>query len=161
MLAQRAFAAAMMAALLLAGCAPLSRSVVSLDGAPTDEPARVARLVIDERDPLLLKGLDGRELPVRVPSALFDWIFVVAPGRHVLWLTDVPAGHPLLPQFLRCYVMDATLQAGQTYVLRHDLAGEQAQLRRANTGVLEATGRLVDKPFVVVPECRWDGIKSR
>jgi hypothetical protein len=139
------------------GCAPLSHSIISLDGSGTENLASVAVLISDSRHPLLLHGLDGKSLDtVRVPSALRTWSFVVLPGRHLFWVSSVPYGHPLIPQFVRCYTIDVTLEPANHYILRYDATNEQALLLRQDAREPVAYGHLVDKPLVFERSCRWD-----
>lgn len=139
------------------GCAPLSHSIISLDGSGTESLASVAVLIYDSRYPLLLHGLDGKPLDtVRVPSALRTWSFVVSPGKHLLWVSSVPYGHPLIPQFIRCYTIDVTLEPANCYILLYDAANEQALLLRQGTREPVAYGHLADKPLVFERSCRWD-----
>lgn len=146
----------LLALAVLGACAPLSLSVISLDGSGTDNLSIVARLSADAGHPLILRGIDGHPIAtVRVPSALRNWSFVVAPGKHLLWVSSVPYGHPLFPQFIRCYAIDASLDAGAQYILRFDPADEQALLLRHGSTQAEATGRLVDKPLMLERNCRW------
>jgi hypothetical protein len=146
---------ALLAAAVLPSCAPLTQSIISLDGSGDADPA-AARLHTDANHPLLLHGLDGRPVDfIRVPSALRVWTYVVAPGRHRLWLTSMPFGHPLLPQRIRCYVIDASLEAGVGYVLREDPASKQAQVVRYDTGETVALGHPADQPPVQMRGCQW------
>lgn len=141
---------------VLSGCAPLSRSVVPVDGASPEDIAAVSMLTVDSQHPLLLRGVDERPLPVvRVPSALRTWSFAVSPGRHTLWISTVPYGHPLIPQFIRCYVMDVSLEPGSSYVLRYEPARELALLLRPDDSEPRATGQLVDRPLMLARDCRW------
>lgn len=147
---------AWLASLVLGGCAPLSHSIVSLDGSDTGNLAAVALLSTDSDHPLLLRGVDGQPLgTVRVPNAFRSWSFVLAPGKHLLWVSSVPYGHPLLPQFIRCYAMDVSLEPGSHHVLQYEPTHEEALLRRQGGTQAVATGRLVDKPLMLERNCRW------
>ena len=111
-------------AAILCGCAPLTHSLISLDGSDTESLSAVSVLSLDSQYPLILRGLDGTLLPqVRVSSAFRTWSFVLSPGRHLLWASSVPYGLPLIPQFLRCYAIDVWLEPGSLYILRHDAPG--------------------------------------
>jgi hypothetical protein len=148
--------ALLLASAALAACAPLTHSLVALDDADTGNLAAVAVLDNDEKEPLLVRGIDGRPIDaIRVPSALRDWSFVVTPGPHRLWLSSVPYGHPFVPQFIRCYGMEMSLATGGRYILRHDVEHERALLLRPGKTQPEAVGHLVDKPFVFERACRW------
>lgn len=150
-------AALLLAMLLLAGCAPLTESVVALDGASPGDPASVATLAIDPAHPLLLRGVDGQAVTTsQVPNALRSWSFLLPPGSHRLWLSTVPYGHPLLPQKIGCYVIDARLDAGLRYVLRYDPGAESALLVREGSADPAVGGRLVDRPFVFERACRFE-----
>jgi hypothetical protein len=146
----------MLALAATGGCAALSQSIVSLDGSDTRNLASVSILTADPERPLLLRGIDRHLIsPVRVPSAFRNWLFVVSPGKHVLWVTSVPYGNPLFPQFIRCYVFDVSLDPGSRYILRYDSAQEQTLLLRQGEATPEATGLLVDKPLMLERNCRW------
>jgi len=148
--------AALLASAVLAACAPLTHSIVALDGADTGNLAAVAVLDNDDRRPLLVRGIDGRPIDaIRVPSVFRDWSFVVTPGPHRLWLSSMPHGHPFLPQFIRCYALNATLAPGERYILRDDPEHERALLLRPGSDQPAAIGALVDKPFVLERSCRW------
>lgn len=139
------------------GCAPLTHSHITLDGSATDAPSAAATLSLDPDNPLILRGLDGAPIrPIRVPSALRTWSFSVKPGRHLLWASSVPWGLPLLPQTMRCYAIDVQLEAGTEYVLRHDADRRNALVVRRGATVPEATGRLVDEPWIMERSCRWE-----
>jgi hypothetical protein len=128
-----------------------------LDGSPTETLAAVALLHIDFRSPLLLRGVDGNLLQgVRVPSAFRTWSYVVSPGPHLLWVTNVPFGHPLLPQFIRCFAIEVSLDAGAQYSLRYNPSREEALVLREETKEPIASGRLVDKPLMLERSCRWN-----
>ena len=141
---------------MFGGCASLTHSIVSLDGTSTDNPALVSVLVYDPANPLILHAIDGKPLPVRVPTAFRDWSFVVSPGRHVLWVSGLPFPHPLIPQHRTCYSFDVVLEAGATYILKEDYAKEQAFLILQDRREPAATGRLVDRPWVFERDCRWE-----
>lgn len=139
------------------GCAPLTHSHITLDGSATDAPSAAATLSLDPDNPLILRGLDGAPIrPLRVPSALRTWTFFVKPGRHLLWASSVPWGLPLWPQSMRCYAIDVQLEAGTEYVLRHDADRRHALVVRRGATVPEATGRLVDEPWIMERSCRWE-----
>lgn len=148
--------ALLLASAMLAACAPLTHSIVSLDGADTGDLAAVAVLDNDDRQPLLVRGIDGRPIDaIRVPSVFRDWSFVVKPGPHRLWLSGVPHGHPFVPQFIRCYAMDVVLAPGERYILRDDPWHDRALLLHPGSDQPAAVGALVDKPFVFERSCRW------
>ena len=141
---------------VLNGCAPLSHSIISLDGSGTENLSTVSLLTIDYEHPLLLRGIDEKPVGiVRVPSAFRNWSFVVSPGKHLLWVSSMPYGHPLVPQFIRCFAIDVSLDPGSHYILRYDPTQELALLLRPDSTQPEATGRLVDKPLMLERNCRW------
>jgi hypothetical protein len=145
------------AMVVFGGCAPLTHKIISLDGASAENLDSVALLIPDTRYPLLLRGLDGHPLDtVRVPSALRTWSFVVSPGKHLLWVSSVPYGHPFIPQFIRCYTIDVTLEAAKRYILRYDATSEKALLLHQGDKEPLSYGCLVDKPLVFQRSCRWN-----
>lgn len=148
--------ALLLASAALAACAPLTHSLVSLDGADTSDFAAVSLLDNDASQPLLVRGIDGQPIDaIRVPTVFRDWSFVVAPGMHRLWLSSVPYGHPFVPLFIRCYAMEVSLTPGGRYILRHDVEHDRALLLRPGNDQPAAVGTLVDKPFVFERACRW------
>lgn len=153
----RAFAPfAVAAAILLSACAPLTVATVPLGDAGWHAPARLASLSLDPDHPALLQGFDGALLSAaRVPSAMRTWNFLVPPGEHLLWVSGVPYGNPLLPQRLRCYTLRAEFEAGQRYVLSEDPSARVASLRREGADAPVATSALVDNPLVMERMCKW------
>lgn len=153
-LARRAVPLAVAA--LVAACAPLGEPVVALDGASAADPAAAATLAIDPAHPLLLRGVDGRAVTtLQAPNALRSPLFLLPPGSHRLWASTVPYGHPLLPQSIGCYVVDAPFEAGRHYVLRYDPGSGNAFVDEREGGA-GFVGRLVDRPFVFERSCRWE-----
>lgn len=141
---------------MLAACAPLTHSLVALDGADAGNLAAVAVVDNDAAQPLLVRGIDGQPIDaIRIPSVFRDWSFVVTPGPHRLWLSSVPHGHPFVPQFIRCYAMEVVLAPGERYILRDDPWHDRALLLRPGNDQPAAVGTLVDKPFVFERACRW------
>lgn len=148
--------ALLLASAVLTACAPLTHSIVALDGADTGNLAAVAMLDNDEWQPLLVRGIDGHPIDaIRVPNLFRDWSFVVTPGSHRLWLSSVPHGHPFVPQTIRCYAMEVVLAPGERYILRDDPWHDRALLLRPGSDQPAAVGALVDKPFVFERACRW------
>lgn len=142
------------ATLLSSACTSLAPPV-SLDGSDPRDLARLAVLRPSDAHPLVLRGLDGapldtlRSLRIRTPT------YVVAPGTHTFRAVGAPYPHPLLPQRLRCYVIEVRLEAGQRYVIGEDPEREQAFVAEVASGRRVATGVVVDKPFVFQRDCRW------
>jgi hypothetical protein len=148
--------ALLLASAVLAACAPLTHSLVALDGADTGNLATVSLLDNDASQPLLVRGIDSHPIDaIRIPSVFRDWSFVVKPGPHRLWLSSVPHGHPFVLQSIRCYAMEVVLAPGARYILRDDPWHERALLLRPGNDQPAAVGTLVDKPFVFERACRW------
>jgi hypothetical protein len=138
---------------LACGCAALSSSVIPIDGASPDDSGAVARITLANA---LLRAVDEKLIPgVQVPSALRSYTYVLAPGRHSLWVSSVPHGLPWLPQRISCYVFDVVLAPGSSYVLDVDARTEVAILSGSEPSGSPAIGVLVDKPFVMERSCRW------
>lgn len=142
----------------LGGCTRIPVSFIPLDGAPANDLSQVVQIVQDEDSPVLLRGLDGIPLEfVRVPNDFNKFTYLIKPGRHVLWVTNVPYGHPLIPQKWRCYVVQAPeLAQGTRYRLREDVGEKKALLLRDDTGATVSTGQLVDEPWIFWRGCRWE-----
>jgi hypothetical protein len=101
---------------ILGGCTGLLQTTpVPADLSP-GTAAGAARLTEDGDHPLILRGVDGQIVPFRVyMPALITHHYLLAPGRHLLWvqtLTNVlyPLAIPL--DDIHCYVLEADLAAG-------------------------------------------------
>jgi len=133
-----------LAVISIGGCAPLSHTVVPLDVPMTDDAAQVAVLSDHSRHPVLLRGVDQKPVSaIRIPNAFRDTIYLLSPGLHVLWVSSVPYGHPLLPQTVRCYVLE------------EDPDNEHVRMLREGSELPAASGQLVDKAPVFLRDCRW------
>lgn len=145
-----------LAVISIGGCAPLSHSVVPLDVPMTDDTTQVAVLSDRSRHPLLLRGVDHRPVSaIRLPNAFRDTIYLLSPGPHVLWVSSVPYGHPLLPQTVRCYVLRAHFERGARYVLEEDPDNERVRMLHEGSDLPAASGQRVDKAPVFLRDCRW------
>lgn len=143
-------------AVLAAGCAALSQSVISVDGASPEHPDSTARIAIDTENPVLLRAVDEKYLSgIQVSSRLRSYTYVLRQGTHVLWVTSAPYGLPLVPQRLGCYVIDAEFSAGSSYLLRFDGARRAPVLTHSAGAAPEVAGLLVDEPFVLERGCNW------
>jgi hypothetical protein len=136
----------------LAGCAT-SPSLIPLDGAPADDLSLVAGLR-EDFESLLLRGVDRMPTPIYLPLRT-QVVFLIKPGRRILWAKNVPYPYPLIPQKIRCYVIDAELAAGVLYRLEEDAERKTALLQRDDTRQLVASGPLVDEPWIFAADCRW------
>ena len=141
---------------LVLGCASLSASVISVDGADPADHAHIARIAVNADRPVLLRAVDGQHLSgVHVSSRVRSYTYALRPGSHVLWLSNVPYGIPFLPQHLKCFVMHATLSAGATYELRFDADTQKPVLKHSAADEPDIEGRLVDEPFIFERGCKW------
>ncbi|WP_124962436.1 hypothetical protein [Sulfurisoma sediminicola] len=142
--------------ILAGGCVHAPQSLIALSDSSTDDLSLVARIAEDRERPIVLRGLDGVPLQsLRVPNALGEYAYVVNSGRHVLWLKNMPYAHPLMPQRIRCYKMQADLEKGMRYLLREEADTKRALLLKKETGETVSIGELVDEPLVFVRECKW------
>jgi len=140
----------------LSGCAHMQESLIPLEGAPVDDLSQVAQLSEGSSQPLLLRGLDQTPLDTgRIPSGFSDHVYVLKAGRHTLWVMSMPYGNPLIPQKIRCYVIEAQLAAGMRYRLEEDSVSKEARVLRDDNGERVALGRLADEPWVFSGSCRW------
>ena len=140
----------------LSGCAHVSESFIPLDGPPVNDLSQVAQIVEDADHPVLLRGLDGIPLkPVRVSHDFYKYAYVVQPGHHVFWGMNAPYGHPLVPQRIRCYIIQAEVAQGTRYRLKEDVRLKKPLLLRDDTGETVSIGQLVDEPWVFLRSCRW------
>jgi len=141
---------------LLGGCAHSPPSLIPVNDAPLDDPARVARLNERAKIPLLLRGVDQQPLEsLRTPASWNDYDYVLKAGKHTLWVKSMPYGYPPIPQRIRCYVIEVELVGGMRYRLMEELSPKRALLLRADTGEQVASGPLVDEPWVFSRTCRW------
>jgi hypothetical protein len=149
-------AARLSLALLLGGCAAMSHSIISVEGASAEDHSAVAVVALDTRAPALLRGVDSSLLPgVQVPSTFRSYCYVLPPGEHILWASSVPYGNPLIPQHIRCYVLSASLSAGASYVLSDDQETEAVILSGTGASLSRVVGQLVDRPLMLERSCRW------
>ena len=140
----------------LSGCTHISGSFISLDGSPGNDLSLVAQIVEDADYPVLLRGLDGIPLKsVRVPNDFNKYAYLMKPGHHVFWVMNAPYGHPLVPQKIRCYVIQVELEQSTRYRLKEDSVIKRALLLRDDTGAVVSIGQLVDEPWVFLRSCRW------
>lgn len=143
-------------AFLIAGCAALTQSVISVGGAGAGDGASLARIAIDPDRPVLLRAVDQKMLPgVQVSSRVRAFTYELPAGSHVLWVSSTPYGLPFIPQRLRCYVMQVTLSPGADYDLRFDRASQKPVLSHAASSEPAVEGVLVDEPLVTERACRW------
>lgn len=140
----------------LIGCANISESLVPLDDSPVNDLTHVAKIVEDASYPALLRGVDGSPLKsVRVSNDFYKYAYLIKPGHHVFWLMNAPHGHPLVPQRIRCYVMQVELKQGARYQLKEDAGKKLAFLLADGTDEVLSIGQLVDEPWVFLRSCRW------
>lgn len=138
------------------GCAPLSQSVQSIEGANPVYVESVARIAVDAAHPVLLRAVDEKPLSsVQVSSMLRSFTYVLHPGTHVLWVSSAPYGLPLVPQRIKCYVLTARLTAGSSYTLRFDVPAQVPVLVNAAGSKFEVQGTLVDEPLIMERGCKW------
>jgi hypothetical protein len=142
--------------IVLGGCAVLSPSPISLNGARLDEPSSVARVSIDPAQPVLLRAVDEELLPsIQVSNHLRPLAYVLPPGAHVFWLSELPYGMPILPQHINCFVMQVSLVAGAGYALRLDPGRKLPVLSRTGAAEPDAVGQVVDRPLLLERGCQW------
>jgi hypothetical protein len=136
------------------GCAR-QPTLYPLEGASVDNVAVIARI---REGSLLLRGLDRKALDTsKIPNPFSDFIYAVTPGSHVLWGMNIPGGHLLAPEGLRCYVIpDVNLEAGVIYRLDENKERSLAIIKREDTGAEIATGRIVDRKAAFTEGCKWD-----
>jgi hypothetical protein len=100
--------------------------------------------------------VDEELLPsILVSNHLRSLTYVLHPGRHVLWLSELPYGIPFLPQHINCFVIQVTLAAGSGYDLRLDPKTKLPLLFRTGATEPEAMGEIVDRPFLLERGCQW------
>lgn len=140
----------------LGGCAVSSPSLIPIDGAPAHDLSLVAGLREDFAQTLLLRGLDRMPTSMHLPGpGSSQAIYLIKPGRHMLWAKNVSYGPPMIPQKIRCYVIEAELLAGVLYYLEEDAGGKNARLLRDDSRQVVASGPLVDEPWIFASDCRW------
>jgi hypothetical protein len=140
----------------IAGCAPLSQSVVAIGGASPAASDAVARIDIDTEHPVLLRAVDETFLSsIQVSSKLRSFTYVLHPGSHALWVSSAPYGLPLTPQRLKCFVINAKLSAGSSYTLRINVPAQTPVLAHSTGSEPQVTGSLVDEPLILERGCKW------
>lgn len=146
--------------LLNAGCARMQTTPVPAD-MPPDAIPRAARLTEDGDLPLILRGVDRQSVPFRVyMPGLLTHHYLLPPGRHLLWAQTLADWlYPLLPLPLgdiRCYILEAELEAGRTYRLKEAPLQREALLvaEKAPEAVV-ARGPLVDRFHAGTRTCAW------
>jgi len=111
---------------------------------------------VDPGRPVLLRAVDEEFLPsIQVSNYLRQITYVLPPGRHVLWLSEVPAGIPFIPQHINCFTMLVTLVAGEIYDLELGSPEMVPTLRESESAEEVAVGVLVDRAFLMERGCRW------
>src|SRR3569623_1422067 len=145
-----------LAVISIGGSATISHSVVPHDLHITDNTTQVAVLSDHTRHPVLLRCVDQKPVSaIRIPNAFRVTIYLLSPGLHVLWVSSVPYGHPLLHQTVRCYVLIAHFERGARYVLEEDPDNEHVRMLREGSAVPGASSQEVDKAPVFLRDCRW------
>ena len=128
--------------------------VFPLEGASVENRAEIT-LIKDGT--LQLRGLDRNALDIhKIPNPFSDFVYGVKPGLHTLWGMNIPGGHPLAPDGLRCYVIaDVQTEPGVTYLLDEDRVNKLAIIKRQDTGVQIAAGPMVDQRAAFTEICNW------
>lgn len=140
----------------LFGCTHEPPSLIPLDGSSVNNISAVAQVVEDRDFPIILRGLDGVLLKgIRVQTPFNKYTYVMQAGPHIFWGISSPYPHPLIPQRIRCYVIEATLVEGMKYRLVEEAGVKNALLVNDTTGENVAIGKLVDEPWVFERGCRW------
>lgn len=142
----------------LTGCIQFSSSLISIDSSPSNDLSKFALRVDASDQSLFLQGLDGiPRKSLRVPIPFVKYAYLIKPGSHVFWLKKGPYGHPIIALFerVRCYVIEAELTQGMQYRLKEDKKLKRALLLNDETGETDAIGRLVDEPWILSRDCKW------
>ena len=140
----------------VAGCASLTQSLASVDGANPERLDLVALVAVDTEQPVVVRAVDEKYLSgVQVSSKLRSFTYAVHPGTHVLWVSSAPYGLPLVPQRIKCYTISAKLSAGASYSLRFESTKQTPVLSHSSGFEPEVSGVLVDEPFVHERGCKW------
>ena len=140
-------------AFALAACSALVQSVVSIDGAEASSSSPISRVLVDEVHPVILHAVDEKPLPsLQVSNKLRSVTYLFRPGQHELWVSSAPYGLPLVPQRIKCFIINATLSASAEYHLAFDASKGVPILSSESTSV---EGALVDQPLVIERGCKW------
>lgn|GEM_PF-1373989 len=147
-----AFFAVLLAACFLFGCQK-KPDEYPLAGAPIGKPAETARI---KEGSMFLRGLDDQRLDsLKLPNPYSDYVYVISPGRHRLMGMNIQSGHFIAPSDLRCYSLEAELQPGVEYLLDEDRQQQRALLKRADTGIIVASGEKYEQKEAYVGFCTW------
>lgn len=142
-----------LAASLLGACTKVP-PVFAVNGVSVENHGAIARI---REGSMLLRGVDSKEFDFsKLPNPFADFVYGIEPGTRMLWGKNIQGGHPLVPDKLRCYVLEANLVAGVIYRLEEDKEKIQAVLKREDTGAQVATGRLVDQHDAYSEGCNWN-----
>jgi hypothetical protein len=139
------------AAFSLAAC---SRPVmVPLGGASTDNQDVVAQI---REGSMFLRGLDKKRLDLKeMPNPMGNYVYAVTPGQHALLAMNIQSGHVIPYENMRCYILEADMQAGVTYRLDEDKERQRAVLKREDTGAEVAAGEMVSQQSAYSDVCQW------
>jgi len=143
-----------LAAFFLSACSDRPR-LFPVEGAPTGNPSSVAQI---REGSLLLRGLDRKKFDIStIPNPTSDFVYAIQPGIHTLWGMNIPGGHPLFPEGLRCYtITDVTLEPGVIYRIDESREQAMATIKREDTGTVIGRGQMVDRKSAFTDACKWE-----
>ena len=137
--------------LMLAACSKPRQ--IAINGAPLHEPSKTAIL---QEGSLFFRGLDGKHLDLAdTPNPYDHVVYVLTSGRHVIYAMNIQGGHIMMPEDLRCYKIEADLEAGMHYMMAEDKDRQIAYIKRADTDVRIATAKPFETQTSYSGGCNW------
>jgi hypothetical protein len=132
----------------------VSGKLVSLGGAPTENPAAVAHI---REGNVSVRGIDRYRLKAKEqPNPFADILFAITPGRHAILLMNIQKGHLVPYEDMRCYVVDADFLPNVTYRADEDKENQKATIRREDNGQVVGFAKLYASQTAVFGQpCQW------
>jgi hypothetical protein len=130
-----------------------NEKMISLGGAPIDNPSTVARI---REGSMLVRGIDQNRIELKdIPNPFSAFVFAVSPGKHSLLAMNIQSGHLIPTENMRCYVIDAELKANVAYRIDEDKSNWRAVLKREDSGEEIASAKLLDQQSSFGNPCQW------
>ena len=105
---------------------------------------------------MLMRGIDRKRFDFKdIQNPFSDFLYAVPPGRHEFLAMNVQSGHLVPTESMRCYILEADLQAGVVYRLVEDKDKWRASLVREKDGQEVAIGKMVDHQSSFGKPCDW------
>lgn len=130
-----------------------SEKMIALGGASIDNPAAVARV---REGSMQVRGIDQQRMkPEDIQNPFSNFVYAISPGKHSLLVMNIQSGHVIPTENMRCYILDAQLEANVAYRVDEDKANWRAVLKREVSGTEVASTKLVDQQSAFGNPCNW------